>query len=158
MQSNERPPTTHSKEPREGYASSLDRDAACALWDLRGTRMSEREWSAHLADMNEITTLRRRTGLRPAVMLFIPNQWVNIEADERARLAAAAGHAAYDPYLAIVTRNIAARGVLRVVTWLNENPRYEAQVFATAAEGLAWLEAKRGAPITPLRGWLRERG
>lgn len=157
MESRERPQTPRRGDPREGYTSSIDRDAACALWDLRGTRMSEREWSAHLADMNEITTLRPRTGLRPAVMLFIPNQWVNIEADERARLAAAAGHPGYDPDLAIVTRNIAARGVLRVLTWLNENPRYEAQVFATPAEGLAWLEARRGAPIAPLRGWLRER-
>lgn len=157
MESGERRTADQRGADRESYRSSIDRDAACALWDLRGTSMSEREWSLHLADMNAITTLRPRTGKRPAVMLFIPDRWINIDAEQRARLAAATAQAGYDPFLAIVTRSVAARGVLRVLNWLNENPRYEAEVFAGASEALSWLEARRGAPIVSLRNWLRDR-
>lgn len=121
-----------------------------ALWDLRGIAMSDADWTRHFSDMAEITTWGKEAP-RPAVMLFVPERWVGLDADQRARLAQATSAATYNPYVAIVTRNVVARGVLRVLNWLTEKPHYEAQLFADPQEALAWLEEKRAAKLVALR-------
>lgn len=140
-----------------GYQARHDDVECTALWDLRGSAMSDREWTRHFADMSEIATWSAKRSLRPAVILFISDRWASPDAEQRAKLAQASGAPTYDPYLAIVTRNVVARGVLRVLNWLTERPSYEAQVFADEQEALAWLEAKRGLRLVALRRWLNER-
>lgn len=144
-------------EQSVGYVSRTDTTDACVLWDFRATSILSRDWERHLEDMRAVALSSERTTVRPAVMLFVPERWAMPDADQRTKLAQASGHPGYNPFLAIVTRNPLARGVLRVLTWLNENPRYDAQVFAEASDALAWLEGKRGQPLPTLRRWIEQR-
>ncbi len=156
-----RPRAPESSKTRDeqsaGYISRTETSDVCVLWDFRATSIVSRDWERHLEDMRAVALLSERSAARPAVILFVPERWAMPDADQRAKLAQASSHAGYNPYLAIVTRNPLARGVLRVLTWLNESPRYDAQVFAEETEALAWLEAKRGQPLVSLRRWIEER-
>lgn len=139
------------------YHAKHDQHECVALWDLRGTAMSDAEWTQHFRDMSTIATWTAQRGARPAVMLLVPDRWVSPSAEQRATLAQASGAATYDPFLAIVTNNPIARGVLRVLNWLTEHPHYEAEVFSDVQTALAWLEDKRNAKLPTLRKWVHDR-
>jgi hypothetical protein len=133
------------------YSSAIDEHEAVAIWDLSGEMTDDAEWDRHFADMRRICTWTATTGKRPAVLLLISSGWSRPDAKRRAQLAEASAVAGYDPYLAIVTSNTIVRGVLTVLNWLQEKPRYEVTVLPDTDQGLAWLEKKRGESLPSLR-------
>lgn len=128
------------------YVSTQLPAVAAAVWMMRGP-IELPEWQRHLADMLAIRT--PTPAPRPAVLLdvegFVPT------AVQRAQLAEHSRHPDYRPYLAFVTQSGLARSALRAIHWLQSEQHYDTGFFASRDEAIAWLEAKRGEPLTELR-------
>lgn len=128
------------------YVSTQLPAIAAAVWMMRGP-LELREWQRHLADMLVIRS--PAPAPRPVVLLdvegFVPS------AVQRAQLAEHSRHPDYRPHLAFVTQSSLARSALRAIHWLQSEQPYETGFFAHRDEAIAWLEEKRGAPLTELR-------
>lgn len=138
------------------YMSAHDEHRALAVWSL--SSMSDAEWKHHFDDMARLTTWQKPMARRPAVLLLLGGGFSRPDAKKRLRLAEASDAPGYDPYLAIVTQNPVARGLLTVLSWTHTKPKYVVSVFGDTASARAWLEEQRGEPLPELDRLLRGLG
>ena len=127
------------------YMSAHDERRGLAVWSI--SSMTDAEWDLHFEDMARITTWPRPAARRAAVLLLLGGAFARPDAKKRLRLAEASDAPGYDPFLAIVTQNPVARGVLTVLSWTHTKPKYVVSIFGDTPSARAWLEEKRGEAL-----------
>jgi len=130
------------------YLSRCRWEFGIAVWWVSGFQTDE-EWEQEFADMRELMAHSPKLPFRPAVLLYLDCNRPN--AMRRKQLAEMSALPAYNPYLAIVTTDPELRGAQVAMRWIGPPPQCEKMVFETTEEAFAWLEEKRGRPLSALR-------
>jgi hypothetical protein len=131
------------------YSFAHDEANALAVWVV--DHLDAEEWQLHFDHLRELAQWSTRTKRRAAVVLVPGNAFDRPNALIRAELARLSEVAGDDPFLALVTPNVAARGLLTMIQWVQRRPRWELEDFGDASAALYWLERRRGAPLPALR-------
>lgn len=131
------------------YSFAHDEANSLAVWVV--DRLDADEWQLHFEHLRSLAQWSTRTKRRAAVVLVPGNAFDRPNALIRAELARLSGAVGYDPFLAIVTPNVAARGLLTMLQWVQRRPRWELEAFGDVASALYWLERRRGQPLPGLR-------
>lgn len=123
------------------YLHRHDDEGRLAIWLF--DKSTSEEWDAHFEHLKQLAAWPPSNGKRAAAML-IARTFDRPNAERRVELARLTEAAGYDPYVAFVTANLAARSVLTMMGWVQKAPRYEMSFFPGTNEALTWLETKRG--------------
>lgn len=131
------------------YSFSHDEAASLAVWVL--DRPEPDDWKAHFGHMRDVARWSTRNKQRAAVVIVPGGAFDRPDALGRAELSRLSEAPGYDPFLALVTPNVAARGMVTMIKWLQMRPRWELEPFGDVAGALDWLEQRRGEPLPGLR-------
>jgi len=129
------------------YAFENDPVRSLAVWCF--DKATNADWDTHFAHLRDLATWSGKTGLRPAALL-IPGGFDVPDTEHRTELTQLTALPGYDPFVAFVAPNKAVKTVLQLFALFQRNPKYEMRYVASVAEGIAWLEGKRGAALPEL--------
>lgn len=131
------------------YIARSDWRNGVAVWWYSGI-VSDEEWAETFEHRRELCAQSPKLAFRPAVILVsgaepLPN------AIRRRQLCEVQDHPNYNPYIACISRDPRQPGVSTALRWIDNRPNWDELTFPSIAEGLTWLEDKRGKPLPALR-------
>jgi hypothetical protein len=136
------------------YTFAHDEALSIGVWVV--DKPTPDEWAQHFEHLRQLARWSPANGRRAAIMLVPGSAFDRPDALRRAELARLTAAPGYDPFIALVTPNAAARGLLTVLRWMQPRPRWELEPFADTESALGWLEGRRGGALPALRAMTTE--
>jgi hypothetical protein len=130
------------------YTFAHDEAQSLAVWAV--DKLTPDEWGQHCDHMRQVARWSTTTQRRAAIIIIPGNAFDRPDAVRRAELTRLTNAPGYDPFLALITPNVAARGIVTLFKWVQTKPRWVLETFPDTVSGLVWLEECRGEALPAL--------